>query len=290
MSRRRMIQAGAAAHTSPPTEPPPEAGRSFTALYWLFGLITLGAALAIGVWGAWWLYFNLVISITIADQPTGVMLPEEFDATVEVTNKLDVAMKGQITTSVPFKETLTVPFRGRYDFDVTMNAQVPVQFVVDFDGILPVDTQADVTIRTGINYKNLKALRNLEIQTTLPLKFPLPVKLNIPVDDVIDLTYTGPLSADINQDVKTLVDTTLKTSLPIDQTISTPVTAALPLKVRPDQQQVRLILSRMIVDLQPAQMLTFGVAEDRDGPVRVDNPWGPLDDAPPRVGAVSSGD
>lgn len=289
MSRRRMIQAGAVATASPPAEPP-ATGRSFSWLYWLVGLLTLGAALVIGVWVAWWLYFNLVISITIEDQATGVMLPEEFDATVEVTNKLDVAMKGQITTSVPFKETLTVPFRGRYDFDVTMNAQVPVQFVVDFDGILPVDTQADVTIRTGINYKNLKALRNLEIQTTLPLKFPLPVKLNIPVDDVIDLTYTGPLSADINQDVKTLVDTTLKTSLPIDQTISTPVTAALPLKVRPDQQQVRLILSRMIVDLQPAQMLTFGVTEDRDGPVRVDNPWGPLDDPPSRVGDLSSRD
>lgn len=249
-------------------------------LIWLASAGLLGGALIVGVFAALWLYTHVVIHIRIQDQPLGVMLPDKFSATATVSNELQVAMKGQISTEVPFKQDLTVPFRGRYDFDVNMQARVPVAFNVDYDGILPIDTAADVTIRTSINYKNLKSLRNLVIETSLPLKFPLPVKLNIPVSDTIDLNYSGPLSADINQDVKTHVDTVLKTRLPVDQTITTPVTAALPLTVYPRNEQVRLILSRMDIALRPSSMLSFGMAQERDGPQRSDNVWGPLDQEP----------
>lgn len=257
--------------------PPPRRGMGW--LGWLLtGGVLLGA-LVTGVLVAWWIWLNLVIHIDIRDQPAGITLPDEFEAVAKVSNLLDVAMKGEITTTVPFKQTLTVPLRGRYDFDVEMNAKVPVQFDVTYDGIIPVDTSADVTIRTGINYKNLKSLRNLVIETSLPLKFPLPVNLKIPVDDVIDLTYTGPLSADIDQDLLAPVDTVLRTTLPIDQTIRTPVTAAIPLIVRPDAEQVRMIITELNVNLRPSRMLTFGLASDeaRKGPERVDNPYGPLD-------------
>ena len=264
-----------AEQTPPPPSKPPSGGSRVWA--WLLGLGVLGGAAVLGVFAAWWLYFNIIITIDIQDQAVGVYLPESFDAVATVTNSLDVAMKGQIQTEVPFKQDLIVPFKGRYDFDVEMNAKVPVKFEVVYDGVLPVDTSADVTIRTSINYKNLKSLRNLEIKTALPLKFPLPVKLKIPVEDVIDLSYVGPLSADINQDVKTRVDTVLRTRLPINQTITTPVTAALPLKVYPDNRQVRLILTEMKVNLQPATMLEFSVAENLDEPKRVENRWGPLD-------------
>ncbi len=246
-------------------------------LTWIAAAGVLAGALIGGVVVALWLYTHVVVHIQIRDQPLGVMLPDEFNAIAKVTNDLEVAMDGQISTSVPFQQDLTVPFRGRYDFDVDMRADVPVAFEVVYDGILPIDTAADVTIRTGINYKNLKSLRNLVIETSLPLKFPLPVKLNIPVKDTIDLRYTGPLSADINQDVQTRVDTVLKTRLPINQTITTPVTAALPLTVYPRHEQVRLILSRMDIALRPSTMLGFSVTEDRQNPKRSDNVWGPLD-------------
>lgn len=246
-------------------------------LIWLTGAGLLSGALLAGVFGALWLYTHVVVNIRIQDQPLGVMLPDTFSATAMVSNELQVAMKGEISTEVPFKQDLTVPFRGRYDFDVNMQAKVPVEFEVDYDGILPIDTAADVTIRTSINYKNLKSLRNLVIETSLPLKFPLPVKLNIPVSDTIDLTYSGPLSADINQDVQTHVDTVLKTRLPVDQIITTPVTAALPLTVYPRHEQVRLILSRMDIALRPSKMLSFDLAQERDSPQRTDSIWGPLD-------------
>ncbi|MEQ1439388.1 hypothetical protein AAG565_08490 [Fontimonas sp. SYSU GA230001] len=252
---------------------------------WIIGAAGALGALLAGVWLAGWLWLHLVIHIPISDQPVGIALPAEFGATAKVTNVLDVAMKGEIATAVPFRQALTVPLRGRYDLDVELNAQVPVQFEVIYDGTLPVDTSAKVTIRTGINYKNLKSLRNLTIRTALPLKFQLPVHLRIPIREVLDVSYSGPLSADLDHDLKTTVDTVLRTRLPIDQTVRTPVTAAIPLRIRPDQAQTRLILTRLDVVLRPSTMLDFGVAAEdrRGGPLRVSNPYGPLDRDGPEV-------
>ena len=197
----------------------PVGERSRGVIGWLLTAVVLLGMVVAGVGLAWWVWRYLVIDIPIEHQAVGITLPPSFQATAKVSNMLDVAMKGEIEAAVPFKQTLTVPLRGRYDFDVEMDAKVPVKFEVIYDGVIPVDTSAAVTIRTGINYKNLKALRNIVIKTSLPLKFPLPVHLKIPVDDVIDLTYTGPLSADIDQDLLAPVDTVLRTRLPIDQTI-----------------------------------------------------------------------
>jgi hypothetical protein len=244
---------------------------------WLVGGGVLLGALVAGVLVAWWVFVNLIVYIRIENQPAGISLPEAFEATATLTNVLDVTLNGEITASVPFRQQLKVPFRGRYDFDVEFTAQVPVKFDVAYDGIIPVDTSADVTIRTGINYKNLKSLRNLEIETALPLKFPLPVKLNIPVEDTIDLTYEGPLSADIDQDLSALVDTTLRARLPVNQTVHTPVTAAIPLRVVPKAEQVRLTIVDLLVALRPSTMLSIGLSDDTQGPERTDSPYGPLD-------------
>lgn len=251
----------------------------FRLLIWLIVGGAILVTLAVGVWIAWWVYFHIVIDIAIRDQKMGVTLPEKIHAVAEITNELDVAMRGEIETRVPFNQALTVPLDGRYDLDVELRAKVPLEFEVTYEGILPIDTEADVRIRTGINYKNLKSLRNLDIQTKIPLEFPLPVKLRVPVDQVIDLEYVGPLTADINDELKTVVNTTLKTRLPIDQTIRTPVTAALPLNLYPPKTQVRAILTSLDVALRPSSMLKWSVAsaEERKGPIRIESPWGPAD-------------
>ncbi len=283
MSRRRlrtsMLPLGPADNGEP--SPPLSQRRSvfWRVLLWMLGGGVAVVAVVCGVLVAWWVYFHIVIDIAIRDQKMGVTLPESIRGIAEITNVLEVAMKGEISTEVPFNQELTVPLQGRYDLDVELRAKVPLKFDVTYNGILPIDTQADVTIRTGINYKNLKSLRNLDIQTTIPLKFPLPVNLNVPIDQVIDLEYVGPLTADLDDELKTVVNTTLKARLPINQTVRTPVTARLPLTLFPQQDQVRAILTRLDVKLRPSSMLKFSIAkeDERDGPVRAETPWGPHD-------------
>ncbi len=249
------------------------------ALRWLLAGGALLAALAAGVALALWVFFHIVVYVRLEDQPAGITLPPEFTATATLTNVLDVTLNGEISAAVPFRQTLKVPFRGRYDFDVEIAAKVPVKFDVEYDGTLPVNTSADVTIRTGINYKNLKSLRNLSIETALPLNFQLPIKLNIPIEQTIDLIYVGPLAADIDQDLSAPVDTTLRARLPVNQTVHTPVTADIPLILRPTQEQVRLIIVDLLAAVRPLTMLSVGIDTDPDGPQRVDNPYGPGDRA-----------
>ncbi|QHS09583.1 hypothetical protein [Sinimarinibacterium sp. NLF-5-8] len=282
-SSEPLPEAAAAPAESLPSAPPPGAGSKRRSggggngLFWVLGGTVLLGAVVVGVMIAWWVFFHIVVYVHVQNQPAGITLPNEFEATGTLTNILDVTLNGEITAAVPFKQQLAVPFHGRYDFDVEFTAQVPIKFDVGYDGTIPVDTSADVTIHTGINYKNLKALRNLKIKTAIPMKFQLPVNLNIPVNDTVDLTYKGPLSADIDQDLQAPVSTVLNARLPVNQTIRAPVTAAVPLKIVPEKKQVRLLISDLVVALRPSSMLSFSLTDDASQPERVDNPYGPRD-------------
>ena len=271
MSRRRQASPkppGVATVAETPADhasetPRKKTGGWLTLLKWFIGGGVLAGALIVGVAVGVWVYFHIVIDIPIRDQKVAVSLPDKLEATVEVSNILEVAMGGLITTEVPFKQTLEVPLQGTYDLDVELRTPVPLKFNVAYEGIIPIDTEADVTIRTGINYKNLKSLRNLRIKTAIPLKFPLPVNLNVPVDDVIDLEYVGPLTADVDEVLIAPIDTVLKTRLPINQTVRTPVTAALPLELYPEQGPIKAILTTLDVELRPSKMLSVGVADEQ---------------------------
>lgn len=250
---------------------------------WLGGGIVLLGALVIGALAGYWLFMNIVVNITMKDQPIAIRLPETTKAVAEITNVLDITLKGDIVASVPFNEALTIPLDGRYDFHVQMSPKVPVQFTVVYDGIIPVDTMASVTAQTDFNYKTLKKIRNLEFKTKIPLEFKLPVHLEIPVDETINLTYEGPISATIHEELETRVDTVLHAKLPVNQTISSPVTAAIPLKVYLPQHPVPAVINQIQIGLRPT-LLGFGLAEsdELDGPERMPSPFGPAaaDDPP----------
>lgn len=242
---------------------------------WLGGGLVLLGALIAGAVAGYWLFVNLIVNITLKDQPAAISLPEKIRATAEVTNVLDITMQGDITTSVPFEETLKVPFKGRYDFDVRMSPEVPVEFTVNYDGVIPVDTMASVTAETDIDYKTLKQIRNLEFSTKIPLDFNLPVNLEIPVKETINLKYEGPISATIDDELKTRVDTTLNATLPVDQTIQSPVTAAIPLEVYLPQKPVRAVLNHVAIGLKPTMLgLELAESDELDEPERLPSPFG----------------
>lgn len=249
------------------------------ATLWLGGGIVLVGALAVGAAVGYWLFMNLVINITLKDQPIAIGLPESTRAVAEVTNVLDITLQGEIVTAVPFNEDITIPLKGRYDFHVQMSPTVPVHFTVVYDGIIPVDTMATVQAQTDFNYKTVKTIRNLEFTTRLPLEFKLPVHLEIPVDETIKLKYEGPISATIHEELETRVETTLHATLPVNQTISSPVTAAIPLRVHLPQHPVPAILNAVEIALRPP-MLGFGLAEadETDESERLPSPFGPAAD------------
>lgn len=243
-------------------------------LPWLAGGVVLLTAIAGGGLLGYWLFLNLVIGLQLTDQPGTILLPPELEVTAEVTNELDVGLTGEIAAEVPFKEILNIPLSGRYDFAVEMAPDIPVQFDVVYDGVIPVDTQANVVATVDFDFETVKKYRNLTFETDIPLQFDLPVNLTAKVNDVIALAYKGPMSAIINDNLRAPVDTRLKTVLPVDENIRTPVNAAIDLRARLPQGPVKVIINRADLRLRPAT-LQLELAEETDGPRRGDTPWGP---------------
>ncbi|MGB1579952.1 MAG: hypothetical protein ACPHER_00425, partial [Nevskiales bacterium] len=112
---------------------------------WLLTGGLLGGLVVIAgcAFAGYYLITNLYLGLALKDQPGSVYLPIEFDATASITNNMDIVMDGVIEAQVPFKQTLSLPLKGRYKADVEIDAPVPVKFDVVYDGTIPVDTIAD---------------------------------------------------------------------------------------------------------------------------------------------------
>ena len=243
-------------------------------LPWLAGGFVLVCAVIAGGFIGFWLFINLWFGLSLSEQPLAITLPPELEVTAEVTNVLDIVMNGDIHAEVPFDRVLQVPFRGEYDIDIQLDTLVPVEFEVIYEGIIPVDTYADIEARTTLDFKTIKQFRNLLIKARLPLKFDLPVKLRVPVKDNLRFTYNGPIKAVLNQNLEARVNTVLKTTLPVNQTVSAPVTRSFGLNLHLPQDPVRAIINEADLHIE-LDTLKLGVADDNDKPTRLASPYGP---------------
>jgi len=246
-------------------------------LPWLVGGVVLVGAVIVGGAIGYWLFLNIWLGLTLREQPGAITITEALDVTASVTNVLDVRMNGDINAQVPLNERVTVPMQGRYDLDVSMDAQVPINFEVVYEGVIPVDTRARIRARTDLNFQTIKKYRNIEIETTLPLKFNLPVKLRVPVNETIRFKYDGPLSVVANQNLKTRVNTVLPTTLAVDQTMRVPVTREFGLRMQVENQPVPAIINHADLFLDPST-LRLETKDSEEAVERMDSPFGPAAD------------
>lgn len=256
--------------------PPPTGGRGRLFLRWLVlggtGLVVVVVGAAVG----FWIFMRLGFELTVSDQPMAVTLPERFDISARIADELDILMSGVITAQVPFQQELTLPLKGRYRSQVSMRADVPVRFDVVYDGIIPVDTVADIRIRTDFDYMAAKTLRNLDIEAKLPMTFSLPVQLTAPVDDTIALNYEGPLVMNLDQTITTEVDTIINTRLDVHQRVSAPVIADIPMQTIGPAQPLRTRITRMTIG-GLVRDIGLSVTEDPEQPQRSESHWGPAE-------------
>lgn len=176
---------------------------------------------------------ELVLVLRIEDQPLTVRLPtERLPVQAEVENVVTIDLDGIIETVVPFGEDLRIPFKGEYDFDIEIDTMVPVEFEVSYKGTVPVDTMADISAITSIDFGNVKKLRNLEFETAIPMKFDLPVDLNVPVKDFIRFRYKGPIKVYADEELNVRLDTEFPVALRVTQTVTTPIRSTIQMDAR----------------------------------------------------------
>lgn len=229
----------------------------------IFALVVILVGAAVGVLAL----RTLHLGVTLTAQPGWIRLPEKLRITAEATQPLDLVLDGIVAARVPFRQRLEVPFRGKYKADVSFKTRVPVEFTVEYNGVIPVDTMAEIEADASINFQNVKQYRDIHMKAQVPLKMDLPVKLVVPVKQEIDLAYDGPIVMEIDQPIEIPVDTAIDTSFRIDERVSTKVVAKFPLEMAFPEVETPIVINH--ADLKIAlSSLRLGVTKDPSRPVR----------------------
>lgn len=197
-----------------------------------------------------WIYARLILGLTITDVPGMLIAPPQMIVNAEATNPITITLNGYIDATVPFKQRLDLPLKGTYNTVAKFDTDVPVKFTIDYRGVVPVDTYADIEGTTDFTYQNVKRLRNVKFKARLPLRFEQPVHFVVPVNTRLRLVYDGPLRMAVNQTVSGPVDTVLKTRLKAVKDITTPILARFQMRVYPPQEPMPFIIKHSDLQLR----------------------------------------
>lgn len=231
------------------------------------GLLGAGGLLVgAGVVG-FWVYSWLVVGLTITDQPGLITLPPTFTARARASRDVTINLDGFIDAAVPFKQTLNLPIEGDYTADIQLDTVVPVKFTIEYRGVIPVDTFADIKGRTDFVYQNVKRLRNVAFAGRVPLQFEQPVKFVVPIDTTIRVRFRGPIALKLDQTIKAPVDTVLNTRIRVEREVTTPILTTFGLDVTAPAQPIPVIIQHADLRLK-ADTLRLSKAADPSQPQR----------------------
>lgn len=257
--RPEIEQATPSASRPEPIDPPGQSATRRSRRTWLPWLI-LGTGIPVllvagGALG-YWAIMNLAARLLLTDQPMRVELPPTANVTMEISEKIDVLLKGRINAQVPLVQTLDLPVNGVYDTIVDLDTEVPLKTTIHYEGIIPIDTMADIEAKAPINFQNIKKYKNMHFKARLPMKMRLPVKLTVPVDEVVRIRYRGPLKVAIDHVIRAPVSSELKTALNVNQVFTVPVTSTLPLELQMPERPVRasILESDLYLDLSTLRL------------------------------------
>ena len=221
--------------------------------WWPWFLLGLSCplVLAVGAVIGYQMFMQVAVRLMLQDQPAQVLLPPTAEARLSVSNAIDIHLKGRIDAQVPLVQTLSLPIEGHYDTLIDLDTHVPLRTTIRYEGILPIDTLAEIEAMAPINFQNVKTYKNMRFKAKLPMKMRLPVKLEVPVDEEVRIRYRGPLKVSLQHTLQVPVDSQLNTALDVDQIFSVPVSSTLPLEMRMPASPVQatIVSSDLYLDL-----------------------------------------
>ncbi len=186
-------------------------------------------------------YVHIFLGLTLTDQPGQIRFPPEMTAKVTATRPLAIQLKGIIDAQVPFKQTVQLPLHGTYQANLVLNTHVPLQFVIHYQGVVPIHAKTVVHTTTDLVVHSA-LLPKFPLTLPIPLDFKQPVTLTVPVNTQLHLIYRGPISVTFNQTIAAPIDTVLHTHLKVDREVQAPILASFGLKVYPPQTPQSLIV------------------------------------------------
>lgn len=220
--------AGGQAQTPPIESDPPDLPRNGL---WFWSFLGSGLLVVVMVGGliGYWVFINIAARLVLENQPITVALPQKTEMELRAKRNIDARLSGQIRAQVPLRQTLNLPVKGHYDTIIDLDTTTRLNTVIVYEGVIPVDTFADIEANASVNFQNVKRYKRLKVKAKLPMKLNIPVKLTVPVDQDVRLKYRGPLKVFIDHVIRAPMDTTLNTALKVDQVFNVPIRSKIPL-------------------------------------------------------------
>lgn len=187
------------------------------------------------------IYFIAVIKINLVNQKGTIIFPPQLDVMARATNEINIGLHGKINAKVPFRQTVRVPLKGRYNAQIALKADIPLELMLHYKGNVPIKTKVDINAKTDLVFEN-RLLSNFPLSFTLPLEFEQPVDLKIPVKTIIKLDYLGPVGLVFLQHANVPINDVLNTYLNVDRNVSTPISSSFCLKLQAPSDAQELII------------------------------------------------
>lgn len=239
----------------------------------LFGVALVGAV-GLGALAGFVLILNIAVGLTLTDQPAALTFPETLQVEANVTNALDVVLAGDIQATVPFRQTLRLPLQGRYRTDLDLQTPVELDLDIVYDGLIPVDTFAEISARAPFNFDNVRTFRGIVFDAQLPMKLQVPVRFEVPVKETIDFRYKGRVMVTMDSVVDAPIDTVIPATLAVNEDVTTPLAASFGMKMVMPRTPQRVVIDH--ADLRmPLRSLRLEQKTEGEGPERHASPWGP---------------
>lgn len=219
-------------------------------------LVLLAAMLGGGLAG-WWLFRHVDARVLLANQPATVSLPNPMRVRADVLDDLDVMIDGDIATTVPIDQVLTVPITDTLRVMATMDSDVPIRMTVPIRDSIPVDQVVHVDTRVKVDI--LGQTLTLPVRGDIPVKTSVPVSLDVPVDQVVRIRFTAPTEVSIKDAVTVPLKADISAVVPIHSEMKVPVRSTLRADVKVEGPLQAVIVRS---DLQlPLRKLALGVSE-----------------------------
>lgn len=187
--------------------------------------LILGGSVLGGVLAGVWVVGNIDANLFLRDQQATVRIPGVVPVTADILNNLDIELKGDITTTVPVDQMVTLPIRDTLNVMATVDHDIPIKMNVAIRDTIRLDQVIKVNSKVEVDV--LGTTLRLPVRGDIPIKADVPVTMNVPVNQPVRMKFTAPVAVDMQQALPVPLRTNIATTIPISSRLDVPVRSAL---------------------------------------------------------------
>lgn len=194
---------------------------------------------------------HLHARMQIDPQQLEVSLPQGVPMTVDIVKPIETQFRGELDVRFPIDEVLPLHFDSPLTMNISIDAQVPMRTVIEYENTLPLDTEVTAHI--------------FGFPVQVPVSGRIPVKLYVPVDQLVPVKFSAPVTVSMDEALPVPIKLDFNTRIPLDQSLSIPITAPLETNVQVSDRPVTVKLgtSELVFPLD-AMNLEFGGNNDEE--------------------------